>query len=214
METYTKIGGARVGLMRAGWPLATLSAMVNKLTLKVRILGTYNFAPEQISAIESYVIIPVLAWGIRIRHNVSDYPENIIFWSLSNPDNILNGIRNSGFAIANSGSALPVYRGFPIRWSAAIIVVVVWSALFLLASPYFETMPSTPGWRACIALLVIFCSSIGTLYSSTLQSMVLKPDRKIGEIKPLLRLLVLISGVMFVGFSIALSSGAFNHLFH
>lgn len=97
METFTKTGGARIGWTNATWPLAKLSVTANKLTIQVKLLGTYTFAPEQISSIERYTIIPVLGWGIRIRHNVADYPEKIIFWCLGNPSSVLDGIRDVGF---------------------------------------------------------------------------------------------------------------------
>ena len=53
-----------------------------------------------------------------------------------------------------------------------------------------------------VALLFAFALSIGTLTSSRLQQLVLKPGRSVGEIRPFLRLLAFVSGFMLVIFSI------------
>jgi hypothetical protein len=106
MKEYTKTGGASIGWMRrATWPFAELSATADKLTVEVSILGTYTFTSDQVLSVERYVIVPVLAWGVRIRHNLAEYPEKIIFWCLNNPDDVLNGIRNAGFISTNSTRA-------------------------------------------------------------------------------------------------------------
>src|SRR6266702_2967142 len=129
--SFTKTGGARFGWVNATWPLAQLSATHDKLTVTARLLGTYTFSPEQVSAVERYVMVPVLAWGVRVRHCVPEYPQRIIFWCIGSPETVLGGIRDSGFVPAASDSAVPVRRGMPVRWSAIIASVVIWSALFM-----------------------------------------------------------------------------------
>src|SRR5947209_164855 len=95
-------GGAQIGWVNASWPLARLSATTDRLSITARLLGTYGFAPEQVSAIERHVLIPVLAWGVRVRHQVPEYPQRIIFWSFANPDAVVREIRYSGFVPAAS----------------------------------------------------------------------------------------------------------------
>jgi hypothetical protein len=46
--------------------------------------------------------------------------------------------------------------------------------------------------------------------SPKLQRIILKPARSVGEIRPLLRLLAFISGILLIIFSILLACGAFN----
>ena len=202
-------GGARIGWMNATWPLARLSASPDNLTITVRMLGTYSFSPDQVLSVERYVMIPVFGWGIQVHHCVADYPRRIIFWCLGSPDTILRGIRDSGFQPSGSTSAVPKRSGIPVRWSAIIAVIVGWNALLLLDFACSKGIPSYPGPLACLALLLVFVLSIGTLTSPTLQRLILKPDRRVGEIRPLLRLLAFISGAMLVIFSILLASGAF-----
>jgi len=196
-------GGARVGWTNASWPLAKLSASPEKLTISICILGTYSFAPDQVLAIERYVKIPFLGWGVQIHHCVADYPQRVIFWCLGNPNTILQGIRDAGFRSTASSSAIPQRRGIAMRWSAIIVAVAVWNAPFLLGS-------SQLGLFILVPLLFAFGLSIGTLRYPRLQHLILKPDRSVGEIRPFLRLLAFVSGMMLVIFSILLASGAFN----
>ena len=207
---YTKTGGARIGWINASWPLAQLSATQDKLTVKALVLGKYTFTPEQVSAVERYVVIPVLGWGIRIQHCVPDYPQKIIFWSLGSPDEVITGIRNSGFIPTGSSSVNPVRQGIPIRWSAIIAAIVIWNALFMLPALGPAHTNSVPNVLILLPLLAAFGFSIGVLMSPTLQRLVLKPDRHVGEIRSLLLLLSSISGLLLVVFSILLASGAFN----
>src|SRR5579872_6092973 len=128
-QSFTKTGGAHVGGINASWPLARISATSDKLTLGVRILGTYTFTPEQVSAVERYVRFPVIAWGIRVRHHVPDYPQRIIFWSLAGPEPVLNGIRDSEFIPTALASTFPVRQGIPMRWSAIVAAIILWNGL-------------------------------------------------------------------------------------
>jgi len=60
-------------------------------------------------------------------------------------------------------------------------------------------------------LIFAFALSVGTLMSPELQRLVLKPGRSVGEIKPFLRLLAFISGILLIVFSILFASGAFTN---
>jgi hypothetical protein len=209
-QPFTITGGARVGWTNATWPLAKLSVSPDKLTISIGLLGTYSFAPDEVSAVERYVMIPVFGWGVRICHCKADCPQQVIFWCLGNPDGVLQGIRDSGFQPAASGSSSPQRRGIAMRWSAIIIAIVVWNALFVLNGGRSGQVPSHPSPLILAPLIFAFTLSIGTLKSSQLQRIILKPGRSVGEIRPFLRLLAFISGLLLVIFSILLICGAFN----
>lgn len=209
-HAFTTTGGARLGWINATWPLAQLSATPDKLTISIRLLGTYSFAPDQVSAITRYVMVPVLGWGIRIHHCNADCPHHVIFWCLGSPDTLLRGIRDSGFLPIASWSATPQRRGMAMRWSPIIIAVAVWNALFYIDFACSSGIPSHPGPFALAALLFAFAFSFGTLTSPRLQRIILKPGRSVGEIQPFLRLLAFISGIMLVVLSILLACGGFN----
>ena len=207
---FLTTGGARIGWTNASWPLAKLEAGPDKLAISVGILGTYSFAPDEVMAVERYVMIPVIGWGIRVRHCKRDCPERVIFWCLGSPDTVLQGIRASGFQPAASRPAAGYQtRGIPIRWSAIIITFAVWNAFFLLGMRG-NRFPPLPGPFTVAPLLFLFVLSIGTLKFPLFQRLVLKPGRSVGEIRPLLRLLTFISGFLLVIFSLLLVCGAFN----
>lgn len=153
-------------------------------------------------------MVPVLGWGVRIRHCKADCPGRVIFWCLGSPDSVLQGIRDSGFCPAASLAAGPQYRGIPLRWSAIIIAIAVWNALFLLDGK--AQHPSRPGPSTLAPLFFAFALSVGVLKFPPLQRLILKPGRNVGEIRPLLRLLAFISGLLLIIFSILLACGAFN----
>lgn len=197
-------GGAQIGWMNATWPLAQLSSTSDELTVTAYLLGTYTFRPDQVSQVEKFVMIPLLGWGVRIRHCVSDYPQRIIFWCLASPDRLLRRIRESGFVPSASRSLTIEGRGIPVRWSVIITTVAVWNAFFLLDFSRSRGPSPTPGLFACIALLLLFTLSVATLRSPSVQRLVLKPGRSVGEIRAVLRLLAFISGIMLVAFSIFL----------
>lgn len=211
-HTFKVTGGARVGWINASWPLAQLSATPDKLSISIRLLGTYSFAPDQVSSIERYVMIPVLGWGIRIQHCNVDCPKRVVFWCLGNPDSILQGIQDSGFLPVASSSACLQRSGWAIRWWVIIIAVAIWNVLFFLDAGRANGSAGHPGPFDMGPLLFAFVLSVGTLISPQLQRIILKPGRSIGEIKPFLRLLAFIFGSMLVIFSILLASDALTNI--
>jgi len=211
---YIVTGGARVGWTGASWPLARLSATPEQLAISIRILGTCSFAPDQVLAVERYVMIPVLAWGVRIHHCNADCPQRVIFWYWGSPDTVLAGIRDAGFLPGASGSASPERHGLAMRWSAIIIPVVVWNVLLFLGIGPTNGVPPQPGLFILAPLLFMFALSAGTLISPRLQRLILKPGRSVGEIRPLLRLLAFVSTFLLVIFSIIFASGGFASAHH
>jgi hypothetical protein len=209
-QFFTTTGGARIGWTNASWPLAKLSATPEKLTLSIRLLGTYSFASDQVSAIEKYVRIPVLASGIRIHHCNNDCPVRVIFWCLGNPDVVLKGIHDAGFLPSASSTSVHQYRGMAVRWSAIIIAIAVWNGLFFLNFGVNRAVPPRPNPLMLVPLIFALVASVGTLVSPELQRLVLKPGRSVGEIKPLLRLLAFVSGLLLMIFSILIALGAFT----
>lgn len=81
----------------ATWPFATLTAKPNELILKVTFFGTYTFPSRHVLKIEKYVLIPFMGWGVKIEHDISSYPQKIIFWYLGYPKTVLAYIAASGF---------------------------------------------------------------------------------------------------------------------
>ena len=133
MDEIKKTGGARIGMMNATWPFATLKVNKNTLELNATILGNLVFTSQDIISIEPYGLIPVLGKGIKINHRIKSYKSKVIFWTLGNPKDLIKKIESIGFL----GNSSPVPEdlqieidqsqnrgGFPIRTKAAILIVV------------------------------------------------------------------------------------------
>jgi hypothetical protein len=146
-----------------------------------------------------------VGWGIRIHHSVARYPERVIFYSFGNPDTLLNRIRYAGFQPKGSSLGTSSRRGFPIRWQFLVIAIAAWNGLFMLNGlipargaappPTFEVRPFS-----LLALGSLFIISVATPRITALQRFILKEGRDVGEIRPLLSLLMLISAVILVVF--------------
>ncbi len=200
-QPFKATGGARIGWVNATWPLARLSVSADSLRLSVTFIGDYSFPADTVISIARYTTIPVLGWGIKIQHSIPDYPAHIIFWCLGRPEALLAGIRDSGFQPHSPISALPHHRGIPFRWSALIVVLAVWNGLFLIRFGGIRSLSQLPAAFDSFVLLPIgflFAATILTIRMPIVQRLVLKPGRSLGEIRPFLNLVLLVSGSIFV----------------
>ena len=193
-------GGARVGWVNASWPFATLTA--NGSTLTLSSLGTYTFRPSDVVALVPYGSIPVLASGIRIEHNRKDYPKKMIFWCMGRRSVVLAEIANTGFSPA--GHPIERASGFPIRWSTVVIALVLWNALILLDRAVSGWRPQRPGFPSFLALVLVFGAATAARTSPGFQHLVMREGHKASEIKPLLILLQIVSGIIAVVFGIVI----------
>jgi hypothetical protein len=80
--TFSQIGGARLGLFNATWPLAKL--MVNPEELRLWVLGIkFIFPRASITRISEYS--KFLSNGVRIEHSNKRAPQFIVFWTFDLP---------------------------------------------------------------------------------------------------------------------------------
>lgn len=93
-------GGAQIGRIRTSWPFGTLTVRKDRLVLKAPLAGNYTFGPEDVVSIEP--IADLLARGLRIRHRVDAYKENVEFLTFRDPRRILEEIRQIGFPVTGS----------------------------------------------------------------------------------------------------------------
>ena len=112
----------------------------------------------------------------------------------------MTAIEQSGFRPTGQ----PVVRpgGFPVRWSAVIVILLVWNALMLWNFPSMRaaSSPLVAGLAQFAALLLLFAFASLLPRSARLQHLVLAPGHQIGEIKGLLSFLRLLSGLMLLVF--------------
>lgn len=196
VEEVSFVGGSRVGWVNASWPLAKLTARAHQLRLAG--FGTYEFTEQDVVSFEHYGFIPIFASGIRIIHNRTDYPAKIVFWCMGSRASVLEKIRAVGFRPL--GTEVPRSSGFAIRWSVAILAILLWNVLFF-ADHWLKPLEAHPlrGPFALLALLAMFAISSALPRSVALQHVVLEPGHSIGEIKPFLRLLQIVTGFLSVG---------------
>ena len=99
MEVLKFRGGAQIGRIRTSWPFVTLTVRKDQLVLKAPLAGNYAFAPKDIVSIEP--IAERFVRGLRIRHRVDTYKENVEFLTFGDPRRILEEIRKIGFPVTD-----------------------------------------------------------------------------------------------------------------
>lgn len=212
MNEYKLTGGARIGMVKATYPFATLIVNKNQLELKASILGNFIFQPKDIISIESYTERPIIEKGIKINHRISNYKTKVIFWSMKNPDEIINEIKKTGFLNSiNSTYSNDDFQiikkqrqgSFPIKKPFVIGAFVTWN-LLILSDVYtfvkkgIENSPLGNGILSAITLLFGF--AILTLFSLSFRKIILKDGKEIDDIKKNLYLIILVSGFMLIIF--------------
>jgi hypothetical protein len=94
--TYKEIGGARVGLLNASWPFASLSATPDEIVISV--LGLKDRFPR--SAIELSRRQGILSVGLRVTRTVGD-KSSITFWTFDF-GNLKQRLEAMGYEVADS----------------------------------------------------------------------------------------------------------------
>ena len=195
---FEMTGGARIGWVNATWPFAKLSVSTNQLSVSGMLLGRYSFTPDQVAALEPYGWIPVLSSGVRIVHTVPSYPDKIVFWNMGSPKRLIDRITALGFRPRASRTQVPLRSGMAFRWSFAILLFVVWNALFLADGFVPWADRNGPGLYVLLAVALLFLTALALNFSGRFQTIVLKPGRSIAEVRPLVRLVLLVSAFMLV----------------
>jgi len=121
-------GGARIGISNVTWPFTSLGIEDNILTVNASIFGYFIFTQEDIVSIEPYH--GSFSKGIRIKHNLNDYNESIIFWTSEDFESIILKIKDSGFYDNNCMSEKIISRQgtgrSPLKRIFAIIISCIW----------------------------------------------------------------------------------------
>jgi hypothetical protein len=139
-------------------------------------------------------------------HNRSDYPEKVVFWCLGSVNKLLARIREVGFHGIAPVESTARAKGFPVRWSAVVVLLILWNGLFFLDRFGLGNEPYEPGLATLVALAMVFFVAWGLRASEWLQGLVLREGHSVGEIKSPLLLLQLVSGALMVGFAVSYAS--------
>lgn len=214
-EKFTLTGGARIGTANASYPFADLYVDREILKINASIVGNLMFQPKDIISIEPYTLIPLIGQGIKINHRIERYNPKVIFWTFKDPNAVIGEIKKTGF-LQNvnsqiSSNDLEIIKkqnqgGFPLKKSVAIFFIIAWNLLFLSDSiPFFlkgETTGAPIGIGMNLAIGLLFVSSILAIVSEKFRKIILKENRNLDDIKKFAYFIALISGIMFVAFTI------------
>lgn len=203
--TVRAVGGARIGWVNATWPFALLSVSEQALTVTVAVLGRYTFRRDQIVAMEPYAVLPVLGGGVRIEHTVAEYPRHIVFGCFGRPRSLINRIHETGFIPEAQPDETLTTRGMAVRWQALVFSLGLYCALLLL--DWLRSPDEHPGSLSFLAVSLLFLGTTGMRCSLCLQRLVLKPGRRVSEIKHWLGFLSLVSGLLCIFFGRELFGG-------
>jgi len=201
-------GGALIGWTHAGWPLATLEATQSELTLKAFLLGTYKFRPGQIVRFEERKSFVVSLEGMRIRHVVPDCPRRIFFGCRGGAKRLIEEIHATGFTPCARAEDLARFQGSPLKGQTILIAVML--IVVLSVAGFIEhflraargSTNSGPGVSFFIAVLLFFLSCLAILWLRPFQRLLLKPERSAREIRPVVVLFALLSGIILFAYAI------------
>jgi hypothetical protein len=157
------------------------------------IAGTYRFERGEVVGIEKRLL------GIQIEHTRKDTAELVLFFSWSG-ERLLRAIEQSGFRPSASAQDKPIERPFPFRVGFLVFATLLWCGLFLVDLPFSrideEKFPWGPG--AFTALGLLFAGSVLLPRWDALQRLALTGPEALARIEPARKLIVFISGWMFV----------------
>lgn len=209
MDEFKWTGGARIGNTNTTWPFAKLLVTNELLEIQASIVGHLVFRPQDIISVEVHQSFPLIGHGVKINHKVSNYNENVIFWTMADPEIVINQIRKTGFldkppidaGIEDSEVLLERQKSgaFPIRKPIAIGLVVLWNLLIMMDFATFFLDFGNPfflGFGTVAALGIILLTTLLTLLSKDFAKLVLKKGRTVQEIKLFLYFLLVILGFM------------------
>jgi hypothetical protein len=100
-----------------------------------------------------------------------------------NRERLLDEVRRTGFLPRASSAAVPNRNGMPVRWTAIILLILLWNARSLLEGFVPWNPPKAPGPFVLLALALVFVTAQAVERSGAAQSWVLKPGRTVGEIR-------------------------------
>jgi hypothetical protein len=216
-KKYTLRGGARIGMANASFPLADLYVDKEILKINASVVGNLVFQPKDIISIQPYTLIPLIGNGIKINHRIENYNSKVIFWTFKNPDFVISEIEKTGF-LQNTNSQITADNleiikkqnegGFPIKKSVALFFIITWNLLFVFDILLFilkdKTEGSPIGIGMNLAIGLVFVSSILSIISEKFRKIILKENRNFDDIKKFLYLIIFISGMMLVAFTIGI----------
>ena len=209
MNELKLTGGARIGMANATFPFATLKVNKDQLKLNASIIGNLIFQASDIISIEPYIMLPVIGQGIKINHKVDNYKERVIFWTLKDPNFVVQQIKETGF-LNNQNTTEQKIKGeiidkqvkgaFPIKKGFAIGIIVILNLLFLTDFiPFFlGKTDDFPNKGVLAAIGFLFLTALFSLISTRFKRLILKDGQELNDINKFAIFTIIISGFMLL----------------
>ena len=95
-------GGARVGVINATWPFATLIATPEYIEINAPIIGSRRYSANEVKRLEKHR--GLISKGVRIYSSNDNDRVKVIFWCFGNPQKIIDQITEIGFIPTGSAT--------------------------------------------------------------------------------------------------------------
>lgn len=212
MNPFKLTGGARIGKANATYPFAELYVDENTLKINASLVGNLVFQPQDIISIKPHTSVPFVGQGIKILHRVENYNQNVIFWTMKDPEFVISEIQQTGFLekihAPLSEKDLKIVEqqkqgSFPLKPFVKILFPVLWNALILYdLIPFLlgKTKDQPFGIGICAALGLLFGTALLTLISENFRKLILKDRKTLEDVKKLAFFILFLSGTMFAAF--------------
>jgi hypothetical protein len=144
-------------------------------------MGTYRFKAEQVFSIQR-ATFPLYA--IRIKHNVVDCPERVIFSCWTRPSKLIDQIGGTGFhpnTASLDGLGINC-SGLPLRMRFILPSILIWNLLFL-GHAYLHPLGYEVHLLWYIALLLPLVSTIGLRLSHRVRAFVIGPAGTYNDVR-------------------------------
>lgn len=203
MNEFLLNGGAYVGNTKVSKPFAALKADTSVLKINLGLLGQLFFNADDIVQIE--YASSIAGNGIKIIHNVSSYLKKVMFTANMPYNDIIENIKATGFFNKATNDPAQYYQvkkmqeqgRIPFKTAALIVFLAGWNIPFITGLVQRDVSRTFSYSR--FSILFLFLMAALTLFSASFQTLVLKEDRQINDMKRSLYfilLLTLISGIM------------------
>ena len=96
------------------WTMGTLTASSSALCISAPFFGRVVLSPQDVTELLKFSWVPVLWWGVTIRHLKPDVPPDLRFGSWISPAAVLSGILSSGFRLSGREAVSCLKCGDPM----------------------------------------------------------------------------------------------------
>jgi hypothetical protein len=145
-STFSQTGGARIGLLNATWPFATLSATSDIIRLSC-VGREILFAKSDIRCLGKHRAL--FSTGLCIEHTVAAYPQFVVFWTFGF-EALKSGLEGLGYDVRQAPMSAPGLSGDP-AFAAAWLSFVPYIGILFGVAAIVRGLSSQTRWSKALA---------------------------------------------------------------